>query len=153
MFEQSIWPRRWDGGFGDWGIREGEIGDGEIEEGGPRARPAPLGVAMSPKRRARTRGQNPLVMLYLGPVNSVKKSAKSKNTVGGGGWCTLPFADFFIHIARGKHTKFPPAIVPIPVIFNNCSGGTHPVSSSIVKRSHRNCEDFGRDPPAICRPR
>ncbi len=24
-------------------------------------------------------------MLYLGPVNSVKKSAKSKNTVGGGG--------------------------------------------------------------------
>ncbi len=68
--------------------------------------------------RARMRGQNPLVMLYLGPVNSVKKSAKSKNTVGGGGgwrWCTLRFADFFIHVARGKLTKFPPAIVPIPV--------------------------------------
>jgi hypothetical protein len=36
-------------------------------------------------------------------------------------------------------------------IFNNCSGGTHPVSSSIVKRPYRYCEDFGRDPPAICR--
>jgi hypothetical protein len=29
------------------------------------ARSAPLGVAMSPKRRARTRGQNPLVIQYL----------------------------------------------------------------------------------------
>ncbi len=38
-------------------------------------------------------------------------------------------------------------------IFNNCSGGTHPVLSSIVKRSYRYCEDFGRDSPAICRPR
>ncbi len=38
-------------------------------------------------------------------------------------------------------------------IVNNCSGETHPVSSSIVKSSYRNCEDFGRDLPAICRPR
>ncbi len=74
------------------------------------------------------------------------------------------FCGFFIHIARGKLTKFPPAIMPIPVrthkinpklfcIFNNCSGGTHLVSSSIVKRSYRCCEDFGRDPSAICWPR
>ncbi len=36
------------------------------------------------------------------------------------------------------------------LILNNCSGETHPVSSSIVKSSYRNCEDFD---PAICRPR
>jgi hypothetical protein len=39
------------------------------------------------------------------------------------------------------------------LIFNNCSGGTHPVSSSIVHSSYRYCDDFGRDLPAICRPR
>jgi hypothetical protein len=62
---------------------------------------------------------------------------------------TIRFADFF-----------PPAIAPIPVrtrkinpqilIFNNCSGGNHPVSYSIVKRSYRYSVDFGRDSPAIC---
>ena len=39
------------------------------------------------------------------------------------------------------------------LIFNNCSGGNHLVSYSIVKRSYRYFEDFGRDSPAICRPR
>ncbi len=39
------------------------------------------------------------------------------------------------------------------LIFNNCSGVTHPVSSSIVHSSYRYCEDFARDLPAICRPR
>ncbi|MFN9952561.1 MAG: hypothetical protein ACK55I_05615, partial [bacterium] len=65
---------------------------------------------------------------------------------------TLLFADFFMHIARGKLKKFLPAIVPIAVksatkflIFNNCSGWTHPVSSSIVHSSYRYCDDFGRD--------
>ncbi len=86
------------------------------------------------------------IMMYTGPVNSVKKSAKSKNTVGG-----------------GELARFPPAIVPIPVrtckigqkkfIFKNCSGGTQPVLSSIVKRPHHYLEEFGRDSPATCRPR
>jgi hypothetical protein len=48
--------------------------------------------------RARTRGQNPLVMLYLGPVNSVKKSAKSKNTVGGKGDGVLFVLRIFLYI-------------------------------------------------------
>jgi hypothetical protein len=39
------------------------------------------------------------------------------------------------------------------LIFNNCSGVTHPVLSSIVHSSYRYCDDFGRDLPAICRPR
>jgi hypothetical protein len=74
---------------------------------------------------------------------------------------TLLFGDFDTYSQR-KFKRFPPAIVPIPVrtrkinpkfflFSNNCSGGTHPVSSSIVKRPYRYCEDFGRDPPAICR--
>jgi hypothetical protein len=59
---------------------------------------------------------------------------------------TLLFADFFIHVARGKLMKFLPAIVPIPERI-------HPGSSSIVHSSYRHSEDFGRDLPAICRPR
>ena len=39
------------------------------------------------------------------------------------------------------------------LIFQNCSGGTHPVSSSIVHSSYRYCDDFGRDLPPISRPR
>jgi hypothetical protein len=39
------------------------------------------------------------------------------------------------------------------LIFNNCSGWTHPVSPSIVHSSYRYSEDFVRDLPAICRPR
>jgi hypothetical protein len=39
------------------------------------------------------------------------------------------------------------------LIFNNCSGWTHPVSSSIVHSSYRYCDDFCRDLPAISRPR
>ncbi len=39
------------------------------------------------------------------------------------------------------------------LIFNYCSGWTHPVSSSIVHSSYRYSEDFVRDLPAICRPR
>jgi hypothetical protein len=42
--------------------------------------------------------------------------------------------------------KFLPAIMPIPE-------RTHPGSSSIVHSSYRCYEDFGRDLPAICRPR
>ncbi len=87
-------------------------------------------------------------------------SNTSQNTVQ----CTLfDSRIFFMHIARGKLERFPPAIVPIPVrtrkispknfLFKNCSGGTQPVFSSIVKRSHRYIEDFGRDSPAICQPR
>ncbi len=46
--------------------------------------------------------------------NSVKKSAKSKNTVGGG-MVYSRFADFFyIYVARGRLKKFLPAIVPTP---------------------------------------
>ena len=59
---------------------------------------------------------------------------------------TLLFADFLKHIARGKLMKFLPAIVPI-------AERIHPGSSSIVHSSYRYCEDFGRDLPAICRPR
>ena len=59
---------------------------------------------------------------------------------------TLLFADFFLHIARGKLMKFLPAIVPIPERI-------YPGSSSIVHSSYRYDEDFGRDLPAICRPR
>jgi hypothetical protein len=39
------------------------------------------------------------------------------------------------------------------LIFNNCSSWTHTVSSSIVHSSYRYCDDFGRDLPAISRPR
>ncbi len=39
------------------------------------------------------------------------------------------------------------------LIFSNCSGWTHPVSSSIVHSSYRYSEDFVRDLPAICPPR
>ena len=38
------------------------------------------------------------------------------------------------------------------LIFNNCSGGTHPVSSSIVHSSYRYCDDFGRDLPLSADP-
>jgi hypothetical protein len=99
-------------------------------------------------------------MLYVGPVNSEKKSAKSKNTVGGGG----EICGFFYTYSQRKTYKVPTRYhadtgeVSVKstknfFIFNNCSGGTHPVFSSVVKRSHRYCEDFGRDLPAICRPR
>jgi N-glycosylase/DNA lyase len=50
-------------------------------------------------------------------LNSIKKISQqlivnnSKNTTV----YTIRFADFLVHIARGKLTKFPPAIVPIPV--------------------------------------
>ncbi len=69
---------------------------------------------------------------------------------------TLRFADFFIHVARGRLGRFSPAIIPIPVrnfIFKVYSGRTKLASSSIVKRSHRYFEDFARDSPAICLPR
>ncbi len=59
---------------------------------------------------------------------------------------TLLFADFFIHIARGKLMKFLPAIVPIPERI-------HPGSSSFVHSSYRCCDDFAKDIPAISRPR
>jgi hypothetical protein len=59
-------------------------------------------------------------------------------------YCTLFYLRILTHLARGKFKRFPPAI-------NNGGGGTHPVLSSIVQRSYRYCEDFGRDPPAICR--
>ena len=39
------------------------------------------------------------------------------------------------------------------LIFQNCSGWTHPVSSSIVHSSYRYCDDFAKDLPAISRPR
>ncbi len=38
------------------------------------------------------------------------------------------------------------------LIFNNCSGWTHPVSSSIEHSSYRYCDDFAKDLPAISRP-
>ncbi len=38
------------------------------------------------------------------------------------------------------------------LIFQNCSGWTHPVSSSIVHSSYRYCDDFAKDLPAISRP-
>ncbi len=59
---------------------------------------------------------------------------------------TLLFADFFIHITRGKLMKFLPAIVPIPERI-------YPGSSSIVHSSYRYCDDFAKDLPAISRPR
>ena len=58
---------------------------------------------------------------------------------------TLLFADFFIHIARGKLMKFLPAIVPIPERI-------YPGSSLIVHSSYRYCDDFARDLPAIFQP-
>ncbi len=76
---------------------------------------------------------------------------------------TLLFADFFIHIARGKLKRYPPAsrryrrweLVKSAqkiLVFKVCSGGTQPLSSSMASRSLRYLEDFGRDSPAICRP-
>ncbi len=49
-------------------------------------------------------------MLHLGPLNSVKKSAKSKNTVGGM-MVYSSFCGFFLYIKPAKNLKFPPAIV------------------------------------------
>ncbi len=46
-----------------------------------------------------------------------------------------------------------PLPAPKIVMFKVCSGGTQPVTSLIVKRSHRYIEDFSRDLPAVWRPR
>ena len=48
-------------------------------------------------------------MLYLGPVNSVKKSAKSKNTVGGGGVEMMysSFCGFFYKYSQRKTDEVP----------------------------------------------
>jgi hypothetical protein len=76
----------------------------------------------------------------------------------------LRFADFFYTYSQRKTYEVPTRYRADTgedtvkstqkfLIFNNCSGETHPVSSSIVHSSYRYCEDFGRDLPAICRPR
>ena len=39
------------------------------------------------------------------------------------------------------------------LIFQNCSGCTYPLSSSIVHSSYRYCDDFAKDLPAISWPR
>jgi hypothetical protein len=39
--------------------------------GGGRGAQRPFGTLISPKRRARTRGQNPLVLLYSSKINAV----------------------------------------------------------------------------------
>ncbi len=104
-------------------------------------------------------------MLYLGPVNSVKKSAKSKNTVGGGsGYDVLFVLRIFYTYSQRKTDEVPTRYRANTgedtvkstqkfFIFKNYSGWTHPVSSSIVHSSYRYCEDFGKDLPAVCRPR
>jgi hypothetical protein len=74
------------------------------------------------------------------------------------------FADFFYTYSKSKTYKVPTRYradtgkdsvksTQKIRIFNNCSGWTHPVSSSIVLSSYRYSEDFGKDLPAICRPR
>jgi hypothetical protein len=86
------------------------------------------------------------------PTTGIKKSVKHYTPL---------FADFFTHIARAKLKRSPPAIAPVRTrkidpknyFFKVCSGGTQPVSSSMVKSSHHYLKDSGRDYPAICRPR
>ncbi len=96
--------------------------------------------------------------------NSVKKSAKSKNTVGWGGDGVLSFCGFFFTYSKRKTYEVPTRYRADTgkdsvksttkfLIFNNCSGWTHPVSSLIEQSSYRYCEDFACDLPAICRPR
>ncbi len=73
------------------------------------------------------------------------------------------FADFFYTYSKSKTYEVPTRYrvdtgkdsvksTQKIWIFNNCSGWTHPVSSSIELSSYRYSEDFGKDLPAICRP-
>ncbi len=73
---------------------------------------------------------------------------------------TIRFADFLIHRTYEVPTRYRADTGEVLVkstqkflIFNNCSGWTHPVSSSIVQSSYRYSEDFSRGLLAICRPR
>ena len=76
------------------------------------------------------------VTVHLGPLNSVKKSAKSKNTVGGGMMVYSSFCGFSLYIKPEENLR-----------------SSLPLSSSIVHSSYRYCEDFAKNLPAISRPR
>ncbi len=83
---------------------------------------------------------------------------------GGGRWCTLVLRIFFYTYSQRITYEVPTRYradtgkdsvksTQKILIFNNCSGWTHPVSSSIVHSSYHNCDDFAKDLPAVSRPR
>ena len=77
---------------------------------------------------------------------------------------TIHFADFFYTYSQGITYEVPTRyradtgkdLVKSSqnfIIFQNCSGWTHPLSSLIAQSSYLYCDDFAKDLPAISLPR